>query len=89
MVRVPKPLLPGASVDPAAKDTCPPIIPLPPSEAPGLMLTGPMPVPEPVALLTMSEPALTVVPPVNAPAPPKVRVPGPLKTKAVAAAPPS
>ena len=89
MVSVPEPLLPGASVAPAAKETCPPIVPLPPSAPPGLMLTEPEPVPLPVVLLTNNVPPLTVVAPEKVLLPPSASEPGPLKTRAVAAAPPS
>ena len=57
--------LPGLKVTPVATVTAPEIVPVPLRKVDEpVRLTSPVPVAEPVTLLTLSVPALTVVPPV-------------------------
>ena len=69
------------AVAPDCQSTDPATLPDPPKLALELTVTVPEPVPEPEVLVTVSRPALTVVPPLYVLAPPKVSEPAPVLTK--------
>src|SRR4051812_36865039 len=76
-VEVPTPVVPGERVEPELRVTRPEEEPVPARVARLLTVTGPVPVAEPVELVRVRVPALTVVPPVKVLALVRVREPRP------------